>query len=315
MTKIVTLTINPTIDRSTYVDRVVPDRKLRCAPPRDEPGGGGVNVSRAIKRLGGQSRAIYAMGGATGDMLRSLLDAEALDHQPLAIRDLTRLNLMVLDESSDRQFRFGMPGPQLDKTEWERCLDAVASVGKDVDYIVGSGSLPRGVPDDFYAQVADLGREAGARVIVDTAGEPLRLAAEAGVYMLKPNMRELGHLAHHDIEDEEEQVAVAEDIVQRGWAEVVMVTLGAAGALLATADGTRRFRAPTVQIHSKIGAGDSTVAGGVLSLAQGKSLEDAVRYGIAAGSAAVMTPGTELCRKEDTERLYERIQSGDKEHS
>jgi 6-phosphofructokinase 2 len=307
MQTVITLTMNPTLDKSATVVNVVAERKLRCEPPRHEPGGGGVNVSRAIQRLGGESLALYPAGGPTGQMLQDLLDQEGLNHHPIPIENLTRQNLTVLEESTGQQFRFGMPGPMLRDAEWQRCLDELSGIDPKSDYIVASGSLPPGVAEDFYARVARLARDLGSRTLVDTSEEALCLAAREGVYLLKPNMRELRQLAGCEIKDESEQEAVAEEIVESGQAEVVVVSLGSAGALLVSSEGSERLRAPTVPIESKIGAGDSMVAGIVLGLARGQALPDAVRFGMAAGAAAVMTHGTELCRREDTERLYERM--------
>jgi 6-phosphofructokinase 2 len=307
MYTVVTLTMNPTVDKHAGVEHVVAERKLRCGPPRHGPGGGGINVSLAISRLGGESLAIYPAGGAIGQMLQELLDEQDLDHWPIQIEGMTRENLTVLEETSERQFRFGMPGPTLHEEEWQRCFDALWSVDPTPDYVVASGSLPPGVSEDFFGRVARRARELGSRLIVDTSGEALLAAAEAGVHLLKPNMRELGQLAGHEIEDEEDQVSVAQEIVDQGQAEAVVISLGAGGAVLVSDGDVVRLRAPTVPIRSKIGAGDCMVAGIVLGLARDRGLLDAARFGVAAGAAAVMTPGTELCRREDTERLYKRI--------
>jgi 6-phosphofructokinase 2 len=306
MQVIATLTMNPTIDKSCSVEQVIPGRKLRCQPPRLEPGGGGINVSRAIQRLGGQSVAPYTAGGATGHMLQDLLgDKGVINHRPIPIEGLTRQNLTVLEQSSEQQYRFGMPGPTLQDTEWQQCLDQVAVLEPQTGYIVASGSLPSGVPDDFYARVARLARELGSRFVLDTAGEPLRLATREGVYLLKPNLRELRQLAGRELDDESQQEAAAREIVETGQSEVVVVSLGAAGALLVSSTIHQRLRSPTVPIRSRVGAGDSMLAGIVLALAQDESPSDAVRFGVAAGAAAVITPGTELCRREDVKWLYE----------
>lgn len=309
MQRIATLTMNPSIDLSTSVEYVIADHKLRCKSLQRESGGGGINVSRAIHRLGGASIAMYPAGGPAGQMLQTLLDQEGLKHHPISIEGWTRENFMILEEATGQQFRFGMPGPPLYEAEWEQCLNEILSINPKPDYVVSSGSLPPGVPKDFYALLAQKVKNLQSRLIVDTSGEELRLAVEPGVYMLKLNMRELGELAGQKIKDESQQEAVAMEIVENGQSELVVVSLGAGGALLVSKEGYERFRAPTVPIRSKVGAGDSMVAGIVLSLARGKSLRDAIRFGIAAGSAAVMTPGTELCRRDDTERLYTRMVS------
>ena len=307
MQPIVTLTMNPTIDTSATVDHIVPERKLRCQPPRHEPGGGGVNVSRAIQKLGGESVTVYPVGGPTGQLLQHLLEQDGLALRSVPIQDWTRENFVAMEAATGQQFRFVMPGPTLQETEWQACLDIVSALDPAPAYIVASGSLPPGVPTDFYARVARVGRALGARVIVDTPGEPFRTAVHEGVYLVKPNLRELSDLADHDLKDEKQQEEAVVELVRREHCEAVVLSLGAAGVLMASSSGCERLRAPTVSIESKVGAGDSTVAGIVLSLARGMSLREAVLFGVAAGAAAVMTPGTGLCRRDDTERLYQRM--------
>jgi len=304
---IVTLTLNPAVDKSVIVDRVVPERKLRCGPPRFDPGGGGLNVSRALRKLGGESTALYPSGGLTGRFLEQLLDQEGLTHRPTRIEELTRENMHVYEESTGQQFRFNMPGPTLKETEWQRLLADLATIEPRPGYVVASGSLAPGVPADFFARVAQIGKDLGARVIVDTSGEALRLAAQAGVFLLKPNLRELGQLAGRDLADEDEQEEAARQIIESGGCAAVVISLAAAGVRLVTAEYSEHLRAPTVPIRSRVGAGDSMVAGIVLSLARGEMLRNAVRYGLAAGTAAVMQHGTQLCRLEDVERLYSRM--------
>ena len=159
---IVTLTVNPCIDESAAVDQIVPDRKLRCGPPRYEPGGGGINVARAIRKLGGEALAIYPAGGAAGELLRALLTQEGVAQRPLSISGWTRENFNVREETTGRQLRFVLPGPELSAADRERVFDAVARLDPFPAYLVASGSLPPGVPPDFLARVARLVRERGA---------------------------------------------------------------------------------------------------------------------------------------------------------
>jgi 6-phosphofructokinase 2 len=243
-------------------------------------------------------------------MFQRLLDDEGVAHQPLPIDGLTRENIVVFEDRSNQQFILNMPGPELRQAEWQGAIQALAEVDPRPDYIVASGSCPPGVPDDFYQRVAELAHELGSRFIVDTSEAPLRLAAQAGVYLLKPNMREVGQLAGQEIESEEQQISAAKDLVESGQAEVVVVSMGAGGALLVTQEIQEHLRTPTVPIRSRLGAGDSMVAGIVLGLSRGKSIREATLFGMAAGAATVMLPGTELCRREDTERLYKRLISG-----
>jgi 6-phosphofructokinase 2 len=307
MQTIITLTMNPTIDTSTAADRIVAERKIRCKPPQHEAGGGGINVSRAIRKLGGESLAFYPAGGPTGQLLRSLLEEEGVRQQPWTVAGWTRDNWNVVDESTHHQYRFLMPGAELSAAEWQQALDLLAALSPAPPYLVASGSLPPGVPEDFYARVARVAKKLGSRYLLDTSGVPLRLALQEGVYLVKPNLRELCELAGEDLEDEAQQAQVASQLVKRGQSEVVVLSLGAAGALLASAAGSERLYSPAVRARSRVGAGDSMLAGSVRSLARGKLLRAAVRFGIAAGAAAVLSPGTGLCRLQDTERLVERI--------
>ncbi len=307
--QIVSLTMNPAIDRSTSVDHVAPEIKLRCDAPVRDPGGGGINVSRVIKRLGGTSTAVFPGGGETGALLQQLLRREEIDFQMIACQGLTRENLTVYDRSTTQQFRFGMPGAALSEAEWQACLDTLA--GLTPGYLVVSGSLPPGVPEDFYRRVADLAQDMSAKLVLDTSGPALRAVVNwqnnGMVYLLKPNMRELSQFAGKELEDEDDQEAAVTALIDSGQCEIVVVSLGGGGALLATQAGIARFRAPSVPIRSKVGAGDSMVGAMVYHLALGDPVDQAVRYGVAAGSAAVATSGTDLCHKDDVERLYAQI--------
>ncbi|MBN1991756.1 MAG: 1-phosphofructokinase family hexose kinase [Anaerolineae bacterium] len=308
MKTIVSLTMNPTLDKSTGIDHVVPDRKLRCQTLNQEPGGGGINVSRAIRKLGGDSVALYPAGGPNGETIERFLDEEGLDHVRIPVAGWSRESWMVLEEETGQQYRIILPGPHLKQPEWERCLEEIAKTKPEPDYVVASGSLSPGVPDDFFAWLAQWTRQAGGRFILDTSSKAaLKTATQEGVYLIKPNLREFRELVGSELKDEAEQEVKAMAMVEAGQSDVVVVSLGAAGVILATQQGCERLRAPTVSIKSKVGAGDSTVAGIVLGLARDQTLRESILFGVAAGAAAVMTPGSELCRKEDTERLYQRM--------
>ena len=304
MKTIITMTMNPAIDKSSGVAHVVAERKLYCKPPRFEPGGGGVNVSRAIKKLGGESKLLYPAGGLTGERLQELLDQEGIDHRPFPIEGLIRESLVILEESSGLQYRFGMPGPEFQEHEWEQSLNALSALKPTPDYLVASGSLPPGVPTDFYARVARVGKERGAKVIIDVSGEALKKALADGVYLIKPNVREFRELVGKEIKEEAQIKVEARKMIGSGRCELLVISLGAAGALMVSEEITERIPPPAVPIVSKVGAGDSMVAGIVLSLARGRSPRESVLFGVAAGAAAVMTPGTELCRRDDAERLF-----------
>lgn len=305
--KIVTLTLNPAVDRSCVTDTLQPNTKLSCRQVRYDPGGGGINVARAVHRLGGEALAVYACGGATGRHLTNLLEAEKVAQQPVEVERRTRQNMIVTEQSTEQQYRFGFAGAGLSENEQQKILDRLEQY-EGMDYLVASGSLPPGVPADFYARLARLAGKKGVRLIVDTRGDAFREAVDAGLYLIKPNHRELSALADSALESEEDQESAAAELVEQGKCRVVVLSLGAAGVLVVGQGVKRRFRSPSVSIRSRVGAGDSTVAGLVLGLHRGMELLDAVRFGVAAGAAAVMTPGSELCRREDAESLYGQVE-------
>ncbi|MFJ6003824.1 1-phosphofructokinase family hexose kinase [Arthrobacter sp. NPDC092385] len=300
---ILTLTVNPALDVSTSTEQVVSVHKLRCSASRLDPGGGGVNVSRVVRRLGGQTLAVHTAGGATGEAYRRLIVAERVPSLVVPIEGSTRQNFTVDEATTRKQFRFVLEGPRLSEAEWRACLSALASSVPPGGFVVASGSLPPGVPEDFYARVARMVHEGGAHCIVDTSGVALTQALAEGVFLVKPSRRELGEHFDTVLDSTQSQVDAASALVATGAAEYVALTLGGAGAVLASKSGVIRLPVPPVQVLSTVGAGDSFLAGFVLRLAQGRPAEAAFRTAVAAGSAAVMTPATELCHRDDVERL------------
>jgi 6-phosphofructokinase 2 len=307
MADVVTLTMNPSIDVSVSVERVTPFHKLRCGASRRDPGGGGINVARVIKRLGGNVMAMYPNGGAIGELLRHLADAEGIPGLTIPISGETREDFTVVEQATGAQYRFVLPGPYLTEREWTTCLDVFGALEQGTQFFVGSGSLPPGVPDDFYGRVAKLAKQAGTKIVIDSSGPPLRVALAVGVYLFKPSLNEFRTLLGSPLETEVEWVNACRTVVTAGQAEVVALTLGDRGALVVTRD--RVLRAPAIAIKpvSVVGAGDSFLGAMIWSLTAGHSLETAFRYGVAAGSAALLAPGTELCRWEDVERLVHDV--------
>lgn len=303
MAAIVTLTMNPALDIATATDRVVPSHKLRCDKPRYDPGGGGINVARAAHALGGDALAIFPAGGAAGEMIRHLLHEEGVAHQAVGIAGFTRESLNVDERTTGQQYRFILPGPEIGIADQERCLDALAAAASGASFIVASGSLPVGVSEDFYARVAGLAKQHDKRFILDTSGAALK-AAGKGIYLLKPSLRELEELTGRAISSETEEIAAVRDLIKHGRSEAVVLSLGARGALLVTEKVTQRFAAIPVAAKSTVGAGDSMLAGIILGLTRGLAIPEAVRFGLAAGAAALLGSGTQLCRLDDVERLY-----------
>jgi 6-phosphofructokinase 2 len=308
MANIVTLTINPAIDLSTTVERMMPGRKLRCKGLQRDPGGGGINVARVVRRLGSEVIAVYTCGGIVGRLLEELVIREGIESRTVRVTAETREDFTVHEEESGQQFRFVLAGPKMIETEWRACLNAVCSLEPFPRYLVASGSLPPGVPEDFYGRVARVAREHGVKLLLDTSGPPLEAALAEGVYLIKPNLHELMDLGHVHADDPDGQVAACRRIVEQGQAQIVALTLGDKGALLATRDGTWHIPALPIEPASVVGAGDSFLGAMTWSLAEGHSIDTAFRYATAAGSAALLQPGTELCHGADIKRLLHDVE-------
>lgn len=302
MTRIVTVTVNPAIDYSAETDEVVPVRKVRTRSERFDPGGGGINVARVIHELGGRAVAVHTAGGLTGPVFEGLLSRTGVEGRTVPIAGDTRVSHTVRELATGHEFRFTPEGPRLGSEECEALYRAI--VAEPADWLVLSGSLAPGVPADFYASVIRAVRPRGTAVALDTSGAALFHALEAGVDLVKPNKRELEHLLGRRAPTPEDEKRLASELVRSGRARIVALSLGQRGAVLATAEGTRRVEAPRVPTVSTVGAGDSFVGAMVLALARGEPVGMAFLLGVAAGAAAATTPGTELCRRPDVEWLY-----------
>jgi 6-phosphofructokinase 2 len=307
LTQIITLTPNPAIDVSTSVAKMAPYTKLRGARPERHPGGGGINVARVVKRFGGAVTAIYPVGGVIGQYLHQLMDREAVSSLTIRTEDETREDFTVFEQATKQQYRIVLPGAELREPEWTACLAAVAGAKPAPEFIVASGSLPPGVPDDFFGKVARLAKKMNAKLIVDTAGAALKEALQEGVYLIKPNLREFKELTGTRATEDGALIEAGRSIINRGSVEIIAISMGPNGALLITRDHALRANGMKITPVSVVGAGDSFLGAMVWSLARNTNLDAALRYGVAAGSAALLNPGTELCRVADAERLVSQV--------
>lgn len=307
MTAIVTLTMNPTVDLSTAVERLEPGHKLRCAPAQRTPGGGGVNVARGLARLGADALALVAAGGDQADLLERLLEEEGLARRLIPVTGPVRESFAVEVQADGALYHFVLPGPELAESDWRRCLDMVAELDPAPDWLVASGSLPGGVPADFYGRLAQAVRGRDGRLVLDASGEALRGALGAGIHLLRMNRRELEGLTGRSLDDPGAREAEVRALVRDGAAEVVVVSLEAEGAVACTAERWLEARPPPVEGRSPVGAGDSFVALLVHRLASGHDLADALDHAVAAAAAAVTTPGSELYRGDEIGRLVRRM--------
>jgi 1-phosphofructokinase family hexose kinase len=316
---IATLTMNPSIDQHILIDRLVKDDAIRARDIRRDPGGKGINVSRVLKELGGNTIAFGITGGGAGYIVKSLLRERGIAFESVEVLEETRINFILTDRSDRTQTRISAPGPWVTLEEAERLFDLAVGHRPQASSWVLGGSLPRGVPTDFYARIIGQLRRRDARAFLDADDEALKVGIEARPYAIKPNESELARLVGRPLRDDQEILEAARGVVDAG-VDVVAVTLGDRGALVVTPSEAVRARTPSVEVRSKVGAGDSFVAGLVLGLSRGESLEAATRLATAAGTAAVIHEGTQLCRSEDVARLVpqmtiERVSLSPRGHS
>ena len=301
--EIVTLTVNPSLDKSTHFSGLVAEQKMRCELPHYDAGGGGINVSKAIARLGAASLAIYTAGGAIGKMLEELVAKEKIASIIIGVKALTRENFIAFDNNTQSQYRFGFPGIAITPEEQQQIMQI--TIASKPRYLVLSGSLNEGMPADFYKNIIKEVKLQGTRVIVDTSGEPLQRALEAGVFLVKPNIGELAKLVGADRLERNQIVPAAQQLIAKGNAEMVVVSLGAQGAVLVTKDYEEWMAAPDVTKKSTVGAGDSMVGAMVWALSQNKTPKEVLAWGVACGSAATMNEGTQLFKLQDAEKILE----------
>jgi 6-phosphofructokinase 2 len=306
MTDILTLTLNPALDVLTTIDQVSDTHKMRCGAVIKHPGGGGVNVARVLHRLGANCLALYLAGGVTGERHHQLMHAEKVRCHVMPIAEETRESFSVHELSSGQDYRFVLPGPQISATEFEACFDYVAQ-HMPKKFLVISGGLAPGVPDNFYARLAALAKSHGVRVVLDANGPALAEALKVGVYLFKPSLRELRDLTGQALPDENTQIAAAQQFIESGQAEIVAISLGAEGAMVISATEQWRACGIPVQVQTTIGAGDSFVAGMVWSLGRGDNLLRAFQYGMASGAAALLAPGTSLSHAADVHGLLPQV--------
>jgi len=307
--EVLTITLNPALDIATATERLAPEIKLRCETPAFDPGGGGINVARAIQLLGGQASALIAIGGQTGAELLSRLAMEGVRSIAFQGPGETRQSFSVIIRGEDTQYRFVMPGPSWTERDVARALEAIDRATAGGTLVVLSGSQPPGVAKDFPSILARHVAGRDAALIVDTSGPALRHLAEdpaTPVFTLRMDDAEAEDLAGRKLPDRIDTARFARELVERGAAGNVIVARGPDGSVLVNAEGAWHARVPEVEVLSLVGAGDSFVGAYVLAVAEGRPLEMALTRGVAAAAAAVMTNATELCRFEDVTELEAR---------
>jgi len=265
-------------------------------------------VARVLKRLGADVTAIYPAGGTLGLLLRQLVEKEGISQVTILIAAETREDFTVNEPETGFQYRFVVPGPSLTEDEWHACLSPFAALDAHTRFVVCSGSLPPGVPYDFYRRIVEATRGPGRKMIVDSSGAPLKAVLQAGVYLVKPSLSELRDLLGAALDTRADQIKACRALIDEKQAEVVALTAGEQGAILVTRDRVLRARALPIEPKSVVGAGDSFLGAMIWALTSGHALDEAFRYAVAAGSAALLMLGTELCQRDDIERLVKQVE-------
>lgn len=299
--------MNPAVDIATDVARIEPMHKLRCGPARRDAGGGGINVARAVLRLGGEPIAIFPSGGATGTILETLLRAEDLDFRSIRIGGETREDFAVRETSTGRQYRFVLPGPDLSEREIQECVDTILEVVHGPAILVASGSLPPGISSTFYAKVAHIAAANSALFVLDCSGAALKSALGNDLYLIKPSQRELSELTGEELSDRDACLSACRRIVKENGSRLVALSLGGEGALFVGRDFALSATAPKIEAKSSVGAGDSFLGALVFELSRSASPSQALKTAVAAGSAAMLSPGTGLCDAQDVMKLRPQV--------
>ena len=304
---IVTWTLNPTVDFVSTAPVLQATHKIRTHDEHVDPGGGGVNVARVVRELGGEALAVFSAGGVTGRFLCELLDESGVARHCVPIAGRTRVCFTVREQASRREYRFVPEGPALSEVEWRAALAALPTAAGI--FVVASGSLPREVPVGIYADAARMAAARGQHFVLDTSGAALGAALGHGITLMKPSLRELETVVGRALPDPAAQEAEALALVRAGAAQMVVVTLGAEGAILATAGGVLRRSAPAAELHSAVGAGDAFLGAMVLALARGAAPEDALDWGLAAGAAAIGGIGTARVERAAVAHVYRALRA------
>ena len=306
---IFTVTLNPAVDLYLSVSRLTVEDVNRVLWFRRDPGGKGINVSRVIRELGGKSIAFCLLGGTTGEEIFRHLNAKGIWVERIPIKGITRTNITIKEERTGRIIKLNEKGPPLIQRQLRICLSRLERLVQKGDYVALCGSLPPGAPLETYALFIRRLRARGAKVLLDTDGEPFRQGLRETPSFIKPNLFEFSRLVRGPLRSRRERLSACRRFLRMGM-EGILLSMGKEGALLVSREGSWFSKTPSVRVDSTIGAGDSLVGGFLLGLSRGKNLVESLRLGMACGTAAVVTPATELCHKEDVQKFLRKMAIG-----
>jgi 6-phosphofructokinase 2 len=303
---IATVTLNPSLDRTVTVEELVMDEANRWTSLRRDPGGKGINVSRVIHELGGETVAYGFIGGIDGETLKHLLQQQAVPFDFTPIKGEIRSNFIIADLATYHQTRIDAPGPHIMRHELQKLVQKVKHISPKPDFLVFAGSVPPAVPADIYRQLIEAAKNNGIKTVLDSANKWLKEGIKAKPNVIKPNVHEAEELLGKHLRSEAAIVKALKLLVDRGI-EVAVISRGKDGLIAANGKMVLKAIPPQVEVRSTVGAGDSTIAGLVLKLNEGLAIDEACRWAVAAGTAATLTPGTELCRREDVVKLLSKV--------
>jgi 6-phosphofructokinase 2 len=303
--KIVTITLSPCLDKSTTVEKFVPEKKLKCSYPLFEAGGGGINVSRALHNFKTDSLCIYISGGYTGRILNNLVYHDQLNAAPVPSDAYTRENFIVFENQTHLQFRFGMPVNPVPKKEWKAVIARLNRT--KANYLVLSGSVWPEIDQEFFIELQKYIKKNNVNFVADTAGNALKAVLKTGAYLIKPNQNEFSQLYGKKPLNAKQIVVKAKQMVKKGLVKNILVSLGGEGAVLINDKEAFQFVPPKLKIKSTVGAGDTMVAGIVYQLNKGKEISEAVKFGVACGSATTINSGMQLGTLAGAKKLLGRV--------
>ncbi len=306
MPTVVTVTFSPCVDKTIFIEQLIPDRKLKCGHVQLDPGGGGVNIARVLRRFNIDATAIFPSGSYTGKFLEEMLLTEKVPFLTVATQIQTRENIVIAETSSGKQYRLGMTAVPVTSSQSEKLIKLVEDI-PSLEFLVVSGSLPDNIDVNIMSRLSIIAEKKKAKFIVDTKGEPLQQAIRSGVFLVKPNLGELAALAGTSFLQDNEIEATARQIMASGKCKAMIISMGERGAMLVTAGHSEMVIAPPVKRKSTVGAGDSMVAGILLGLTRNYALTEALRLGVACGTAATLNEGSRLCEPQDVYALLKQI--------
>jgi tagatose 6-phosphate kinase len=303
---ILTVTLNPTVDKSYYVDKLLPGEVNRIREFTETPGGKGIQVAKVANLLGQQVRATGFLGGRTGNYINSFLENAGIETSFVAVDDETRTCVNVNDASTGRQTELLEPGAKITQEKQQEFLKHYEELLKDCDIVAISGSVPAGIDENYYPQLIALAKQTGKKVVLDTSGSLLRAGIKALPHIIKPNRDEIMELIGREIKTKEEVIAAASEI-RAGGIETVIVSLGKDGAIFVTGDGVYQGVTPSIKIVNTVACGDSLVAGFATGFCRGMSMTDTIKLAMAVSTANALRRETGFFIQEDLDRLLTMV--------